>query len=405
MKKLLNLPALIATTVLANLLLIWLGTNTIGTPMGDLSFAYQPWSEQVLDQNILLGISSPWVYPYPALVPILLSALLSPGNLAAAWLAINLGATLVALVLLVQFGRDRENSPSIQARIIAGYAFVGFGFALGPVSISRIDSFSVLLALFGALLVALHSKRAAAALFTLAAWIKIWPIALFAPLLLDRKNAVRNLGVGAGISAAFVSLALFLGGNGSILSFASGQIQRGLQIESPAAMPWLWAGTLGSSDSGIIFNQNLLTFEAFGPGIDWVASLLGLVQLGAILITFGLGWLASQRGLTGDVIAWTSLTGVCDLIFFNKVGSPQFISWLAVPIVLGVLLRVERWHFASALVLLTSVCTWLVYPIFYDDILDGGIVGTSMLTMRNLLELALLVYANLRLTALATRKS
>lgn len=373
--------------------------------MGDLSFAYQPWADQVLNQNILLGISAPWVYPFPALGPILLAAILSPGNLSISWLALQMLATVLVLALLVAFGKDREGSPSLRTRYLAAYGFIGLGFALGPVSISRIDTFSVLLGTFGALLIALNSKRSASALFTVAAWIKIWPIALFAPMLLDRKSYLRNLSVAITISAGFVAFALLIGGNFSVFGFVSGQWQRGLQIESPVAIPWLWAGVLGALDSGITYNQSLLTFEVFGPGTDWVSGLIGLVQIGALLITLGLGWLASRRSLTGEVIAWTALTGVCDLVFFNKVGSPQFISWFAVPIVLGILLQVERWKLASALAIFMSGLTWLVYPIFYDDLLAGGILGTAVLTIRNLLELILLVYANIRLSAMAFSKT
>jgi hypothetical protein len=216
---------------------------------------------------------------------------------------------------------------------------------------------------------------------------------------------VRLLAVGAGVSVALIFGAWLVGGNASIFSFATGQLSRGLQIEAPAAMPWIWFGALGASDSGIRYNQSLLTFEVFGSGTELVATLLGLVQLGAILITFGLGWLASKKNASKDVFAWTALTGVCDLIFFNKVGSPQFISWLAVPIILGVLLGAERWATASVLVLALSFSTWILYPVVYDDLLTGGPLGTVVLTIRNLLELALLVYANIRLTALATKKS
>jgi hypothetical protein len=43
--------------------------------------------------------------------------------------------------------------------------------------------------------------------------------------------------------------------------------------------------------------------------------------------------------------------------------------------------------------------------VLYDDLVWGGWAGTAVLTVRNLLELALLVYANVRLTALANQKT
>ena len=70
---------------------------------------------------------------------------------------------------------------------------------------------------------------------------------------------------------------------------------------------------------------------------------------------------------------------------------------------MGVLFGLQRWRLAAGLVLAVSVTTWLVYPIFYDNLLTGGMAGTVALTIRNVLELVLLVYANARLTALSKR--
>lgn len=404
LKRFQSLPALLIVFLIAETTLAWIGSNGIGTPMGDLTFAYQPWSEQVLSQHLLLGIAVPWVYPFPALLPILISALASPQNFTLGWLALHSLTTTLMLVGLIGFGTSRRESPSKSIRYLAAYAFVGFTLALGPVAISRIDSFSVLVAVFACLLIAIDASRMAAIALTLAAWIKIWPIAIFAPLMF-LKDRVRLVAAGAGASIALILVGWMLGGNASVFSFATGQFQRGIQIEAPAAMPWIWLGALGASDSGIRYNQSLLTFEVFGSGTDLVATLLSLVQLGAILITFGLGWLASKKNSKKEVFAWTALTGVCDLIFFNKVGSPQFISWLAVPIILGVLLQAERWSTASVLVLALSFSTWILYPMVYDDLLSGGLLGTVVLTVRNVLELVLLVYANVRLSALANKKS
>lgn len=404
-RYLFRLPPLLAATVLCQLVLVWLSQRMgQGTPMGDLLFAYKPWAEDVLKYGQSFGIATPWVYPYPALVPIVGSSLVSPEDYQFGWLLLRLALVIAVTLILVLYRRDAA-APTRRARYLAGYAWVGFTFAIGPVSISRIDSWSVALAILGALAIALQSQRAAAAMFTFAAWIKIWPIALFAPLLFERKNIWRMLAIGAGISLGILTLGVLLGGNASLLSFVSGQGSRGLQIESPFAMPWIWAGALGASDAGIEYNVQLFTFEVFGWGTDFVSFWLSPVQFGALAITFLLGWLATRDGKANshEVIAWAALTGTCDLIFFNKVGSPQFITWLAVPIIMGVLFGLQRWRLAAGLVLAVSVTTWLVYPIFYDNLLTGGMAGTVALTIRNVLELVLLVYANARLTALSKR--
>ena len=75
------------------------------------------------------------------------------------------------------------------------------------------------------------------------------------------------------------------------------------------------------------------------------------------------------------------------------------------PIILGVLLGVQRWMTASMLVLLLSVLTWLVYPVVYDGILSSQPLPTAVLLVRNLVEIVALVYANYRLTALTGKKA
>ena len=215
-----------------------------------------------------------------------------------------------------------------------------------------------------------------------------------------------------------ILVAYLLGGNQSVFSFVVGQGERGLQIEAPLSTPWLWAAVLGATDAGVYYNHSILTYEVFGPATQVIAFWLGLVQVGAVAITVALSILGNraidkiQTSITNndaaarrnEVIAWTALTATLDLIVFNKVGSPQFISWLAVPIILGVLLGVKRWKLASSMVLVLSLLTWWVYPVVYDGILSSQAMPTAVLLMRNLVEIAALVYANIRLTALSKQK-
>ena len=436
-----RLPTLLAVGLIANVALILAGSNGPGTPMGDLDFAYQPWADQVLHDGQLLGISSQWVYPYPALVPILLAALASPGHLATAWLLARMVIMLSALVVMVSSKNsdagyaapraiETNEIPSIVAqwvaaantnrrRYLAAYAWIGFTVALGPVSISRIDTVSVILAVLGALALSTGARIGAASFWTFAAWVKIWPVALFIAIATNKKSWFRVVAYGAAISAALLVIAFLLGGNASVFSFVTGQGERGLQIEAPTATPWLWAAVFGATDAGIYYNHSILTFEVFGTATQQVAFWLGLVQAGAIAITLALSILANRAidkvrssisdtdaaARRNDVIAWTAFTATLDLIVFNKVGSPQFISWLAVPIILGVLLGVQRWMTASMLVLLLSVLTWLVYPVVYDGILSSQPLPTAVLLVRNLVEIVALVYANYRLTALTGKKA
>ncbi|MEY4390346.1 MAG: hypothetical protein RLZZ400_89, partial [Actinomycetota bacterium] len=53
LKRFQSLPALLIVFLLAEATLAWIGSDGIGTPMGDLTFAYQPWAAQVLSQHLM----------------------------------------------------------------------------------------------------------------------------------------------------------------------------------------------------------------------------------------------------------------------------------------------------------------------------------------------------------------
>ena len=90
----------------------------------------------------------------------------------------------------------------------------------------------------------------------------------------------------------------------------------------------------------------------------------------------------------------------------NKVGSPQFATWIAVPIVLG--LAWQRWgglsfRLPAVLALVTAALTQVVYPVLYASLLSLDPVMLTVLSARNLLYVALLGWAVWHLLALCLR--
>ncbi len=366
--------------------------------MGDLTLAYEPWFNQVVQGHVMLGINSDWVYPFLALLPILLAGFLGTGNYVAGWLLLQFATLVIALAFLILGG-----SPSVEQqklRYSAAYFWLICLVLLGPVSISRIDFFSAAIAVMALVFVA-RKEKVATVLLTLAGWIKIWPIALFVALLASSVRRLKLLLVASVTTVLLLSMGYLLGGNASLTGFVGGQLGRGIQIESPWASWWLWKGVLGDSSAGIEYNGKLKTFEVFGGGAEVIAMLLGPGQLLALGITAALGFLAKRAGAqASEILTWVSTTAVLDLIFFNKVGSPQFVTWLAVPIILGLITGAPNLRPMLYLVATISIITWAVYPSTYDELLSGGFSATALLALRNVLILAALVYANLRLTKL-----
>jgi hypothetical protein len=139
----------------------------------------------------------------------------------------------------------------------------------------------------------------------------------------------------------------------------------------------------------------------FGPNTELFATLMTIVQLGALAITLALALVASKRGADQkSILFWASFTGVLDLTVFNKVGSPQYLTWLVVPVVIGILAKAQAWKTVAGLTLVVSFLTWLIYPFAYDAILASHFWETALLTLRNAVLLGSLVYANLELQKL-----
>ncbi len=384
-----NVYVLLVAGLLAHLWLIQIGLHGLGTPMGDVPYAYEPWLNQMINSGKLLGINMDWVYPFPALLPIWLSALINPMEFQTGWLTLVTIVNLSALWLISRLRFD------------AAWYWLFFLVLLGPISISRIDTFSVAIALFGVFELVRRKLNTSTALFTLGASMKIWPVAILLPAISASKYRLRI--ILAVISAALVLLAigLLLGGNQSLFSFLSYQSNRGIQIESPIASLWIWTGELGLANAGIYYDQLMMTFQVAGDGIPLAASLIGYAMFLALGITVWLSWRAARAGASfQSILPVAALTAVLDLIVFNKVGSPQFATWLAVPIVLGILYGANNWKLPMYSVIALGLTTYLIYPVFYDYILDAQSWALGILLTRNLGYIALLVWANRELNRL-----
>ena len=393
----------------ANLGLIWIGLHGVATPMGDIIYAYEPWVQRMLQSGQLLGLQQPWVYPWPNLLLVIGPSLLG-SDYQTAWLFESSAFSIVsALVLLLAKNIDSHR------KVIAVWFWTASLILLGPVSVSRLDTFSVALVVVGIVALVQLRPRIATGLFTLGVWFKVWPIALIVGLWASTRKRWQLVSIAASVGLFVPVIGFLFGGSAhNLLSFVTDQSNRGIQIESPWAAFWLWAAVFGSKDAGLYFDVPLQTFQVFGPGTQVFAGLLGPVIYLALGITAVLGWKAAKaQGFDAldvgqgkqamyRVFAWTGLTGVLDLIVFNKVGSPQYYGWLIAPVLFGLLVRVWQNRTVVVWVLALSVLTGLIYPYVYDSILASAWWAIGILTFRNLAVIGLLVYCNLKLTQLGS---
>jgi hypothetical protein len=284
---------------------------------------------------------------------------------------------------------------------------VGFLVTLGPIAVGRIDSITVPIAMIG-MLVLITRPVLAGVLLTVAAWIKVWPAALVAAAIIALRERRRVLIAAAATTAVVLIVALALGAGSNVFSFFTQQAGRGLQIEAVMATPWMWDATLGPGHSQVYYDFAILTFQLRGEGVATAAAaatpLLGI----AALVLLGLGALAVRRGREpGEVLPPLVLALTVALIVFNKVGSPQFATWLAVPIVFGLMTAAagagRSFRVPAALGLVIAGLTQVVYPYFYSDVTAAQLSIVLVLSARNVLYVVLFVWAVVALAEVVRR--
>ncbi|MGV8966560.1 MAG: glycosyltransferase 87 family protein [Cellulomonas sp.] len=353
---------------------------------------YRYWTALGLENGVWPVFDGPWVYPVGALLPMLVPAAVTTTSTlgyALAWSALVTAGDAVAVWALSR-GRNA----------LGAWWWLAFLVLLGPVAMGRIDAILAPIVIL-ALLVAMKRPRVAAALLTAGAWIKVAPGVLILPLLLIVRRPVRDVIVPAALVCAGVVGAVAVGGGlGNIASFLSQQDARGLQVEAVVSTPWVVA-SLVRDDVVIALNHELITWEILGPGTTGAARLMDVLLPLAVAALAVLLWRARSRPL--DVLVWGSLAFATLLIVVNKVGSPQYVGWLAPPVAVALALR-SAWPDDAAGarsraavprvaggVLLIAALTQLIFPLAYTSLLTGGLLISGVLVVRNLLLLALLV--------------
>jgi hypothetical protein len=358
-----------------------------GYPLGDISGVYTFWAGHAYAGDFIVGITTPWVYPIVALVPILVAGVAGMENYVVVFLAI------VAIVDAVVFGlliRRVKNQTMDAARAVAAWWWLALLVCLGPVALGRIDAIATPIALLG-LLYLLKFPRTAGALLAVAAWVKVWPAAIVGAALIALRSRRAVLNGALITSGAVVAIALVMGSGLNVASFITQQTSRGLQIESPAATAYLWQVNLGAPDVGVYYDEQILTYQISAPGVEIIGSLTTVLMALFTLLIVVVGILAIRRGADQqDVLFALALAFTVELIAFNKVGSPQFMGWLAVPIVAGLVYQPDRFRVPAVIALIMAGLTQMLYPYSYDNLLRTQTLELTIITIRNVLEFVLL---------------
>jgi hypothetical protein len=392
--------ALWLTFVAVHLVLGLLNLWAPGLPLGDVTIVYARWAEQAYVSGVVVGVDMPWVYPLLALVPILASVTFGLEHIAAAWLSIVMVVNVLALGFLTRWGQSRSG-------VIAGWWWAAFLLALGPIALARIDAITIALAIIGVRLLQTYPQTAGIVL-ACAAWVKVWPAALVLAAFIAVRDRGKIAIAAAVTSATVVVFALLAGAEWNVFSFITQQTERGIQIESPVAGIWLWQIVAGIPDTFIYYDNTIMTFQIAGAGVDVAAAVITPLLALIVVVIALLGVRAVRAGVAASsVLPLLSLALVSALIVVNKVGSPQFISWLAVPVVLGLLSHSARgassFRVPAVLTLVSAALTHAVYPYLYPLLLASNPAMITLVSIRNLVLIVLLGWAIVGLVRLAPR--
>ncbi|WP_285107882.1 glycosyltransferase 87 family protein [Promicromonospora sp. MEB111] len=396
-------PALWVAFALTHAWIIFQAWVFGGQILGDVNL-YEWWVRNGMNTGSWPVFTYAWVYPLGALGPMTIPALFTDTTPAYDWVWMGMvtAANAGAVALL---GRAKPHGRA------AVWFWLFFLVMLGPIWIGRLDGLLAPIILV-ALLIAARRPALAMALATVGAWIKIAPGAValaLAATASDAKAFLRNVVLpGAAVSAVVIGIAFAGGGQDNVLDVFGEQGDRQLQVEAVAATPFTVA-RLWDSSIQVEYDDVIFTYEVLGDGADAVAQALDVALPVAALLIAALIWWAARRRpeRVGDILLVGAAAELLALIVFNKVGSPQFIAWIGPPVAAAIALGSRSqgtrrtWFVPAVGTLVVARLTMEIYPLRYGEFLGGWPLATSVGALRNVLLVALLVGAIIRLSQLA----
>ena len=361
-----------------------------GDITGDVKL-YNKWSN-ILSQGHFPQNDPTWQYPPGAAVVIELPRIihsLTGLSYYAGFYVLALGSDLLVFLLVIyRCWRTAAEIGQVRPDYLGAYAYVAAIFMLGPIVFGRYDIAVTMIASIGlalALRTAAATWRVRGLAIGFGTIVKIWPIALIfgLPRGPNGRRAIRWVVLGIAVPTL---LLLPLSGS---LSFLTQQSDRGLEVESVLAAPFLLARHFGYH--GIIKNR-YGSFEIIGPGISEIAQFCELLTL--VGFCWLLWWrrrarLTPERWSEG-VYYDAALVAVMISIITSRVLSPQYLVWVCGLIALclaltplhrgGTVLAGPCW-----LLLATISITQLEFPLLFDRLVHGSLKAALFVTGRNVL--------------------
>ncbi len=351
---------------------------------------YRIWAEVGFDGDLVDG-PSPWVYPILALIPMAVSYMFGPAPFLFIWVLMIGALNTLAVGKLTNWGKKTSAIP-------AALWWLGFTTLLAWLGFARVDGLTAPVVLI-ALVIGVSNPFVTSVILSIATWTKVWPAAVVLALLTVVKERVRVVVAGMLVTALVVALALGVGSLPKLLHFLLEQGDRGMQLEATFTTPWLWMGVLGLDGAQIYMNREINSMQVDGPGAAVMSVLMQpLLVVAALLVAALIFWALHTGKANGGadrtgLLLFGTLALSTAFVVFNKVGSPQFMVWLAPAVAVGLTYQWKAWRVPATMLIGVGILTYLIYPLYYGQLSDGNPIMACVLTARNLLLVVLFIWS------------
>lgn len=346
-------------------------------PLGQLVITdvnlYAAWA-RLLSSGVFPVFDPMWQYPPLAAPLFMISA--TGDNPQRMFMAVALIADALALLALL-LGARRSG------RLAGAWLWAAAAGIIGPVFLTRFDVFPTTAVMIGLLLVATRPFWAGAAV-GLGAALKVWPVLALAAL--RRADLPRGV---AGFFSVIVltSAAMWAWFGESAWSFLSGQSERGLQIESTAALPFVLAHA-GGADIAVRYRYG--SMEVDMPGAGMAAMLTTVIGL---LLLCSIAWARLSGRLERVPGPDVAFAAVLVSVVFSRVFSPQYSIWLVGIAAVCLTGANSRMQTPAVLVAVAAVLTQAIFPPLYTELIYGEVLPAALQTARIVLVVTAMVLA------------
>ncbi|MBB5917433.1 hypothetical protein BJY24_006345 [Nocardia transvalensis] len=341
---------------------------------------YREWAELIVGQGAFPLQDERWQYP-PGTAGLVVAPWLLGGGYGYHWFFYGMVAAADAAVLaLLIRAAGRKGHPGAWA---APWVWTIGVALLGRVCYGRIDLIVAATAVAALLWVSARPIAAGAAV-AVGALLKLWPVVVLLGL---RRRALWHVSAAAAAFGLVAAAALTAVGPGA-WSFLRFQSERGLQIESAAATPFLIARLL---NGGWTITHRYGAEELLGPGVSAAARgcVVAMVAGGAILL---LAWWR-RRPPAADLALAAALLALVT----SRVLSPQYVVWAVALAAVCALDAHTTQRPVVRLVLATALLSQIEFPFVYDRVASGSWIGVTVLVLRNGLLVCATVWSVVRL--------